>query len=58
MLNEHPCKHCGGPKVAHFEPDKTWPDGVCLCGMPDGPCGCPGFEPKDKTVPPEAAWLP
>lgn len=30
------CLHCGGPKYAHF------PD-VCMCGAPEGPCGCPGF---------------
>jgi len=42
---EH-CRHCGAPAAAHFGPDKDWPKGVCMCGMPDVPCGCPGFEPE------------
>ncbi|MBD3260145.1 MAG: hypothetical protein GF334_00425 [Candidatus Altiarchaeales archaeon] len=39
------CVRCGGLETAHFPPDKQWPQRVCLCGTPDGPCGCPGFKP-------------
>lgn len=44
-VDDRPCRHCDGPSSAHFEPDREWPDGVCMCSMPDGPCGCPGYEP-------------
>lgn len=45
------CSRCGGPKAAHFEPDKIWPNGICVCAMPDArPCGCPGFKPQEKKV--------
>lgn len=43
------CVRCGGPEAAHFPPEKNWRDGICMCGMPDGPCGCYGFKPKEKS---------
>ncbi len=43
------CKKCGGTKGAHFEPeiDVALPQ-ICMCGMPDSPCGCTGYEPRGK----------
>lgn len=31
------CSNCGGPEEAHGET-------FCVCGMPDGPCGCAFFK--------------
>ena len=44
------CKYCGGSENAHFGPDKDWPRGICMCTMPDSPCGCSGFTLKGKVT--------
>lgn len=47
VVDKPRCRHCGGPKAAHADPDEAVPNGfpICVCAMPDArPCGCPGFE--------------
>lgn len=74
-MSPAPCARCGGPRHAH-----VWgasgplqsPDGLdsrglplCICGMPDGPCGCTGYqlESASPSGPEQAltlnpSWLP